>query len=134
MPSKTDPAPAAATSRLDKTGKADPGGMTEITILYWRDIPAQVIAGTGRKAAKRVLPARFEAAIDRAAMRSGARESDAYLDAWRRAPDAPRDGAPQEIAEALAARLDEDYGPERLAALVEQDGWAERPDHAKGPR
>ncbi|WP_226621730.1 virulence factor [Alloyangia pacifica] len=113
--------------------------MSQITILYWRDIPAQVIAGSGRRAAKAVLPARFEAAIDRAAMRSGARESDAYLAAWRRAPAPDRQGeaaqgAAQQIAEALAARLDEEYGPERLAALVNQDGWAERPAEGKGPR
>ncbi|WP_353471945.1 virulence factor [Salipiger sp. H15] len=107
--------------------------MTEITLLYWRDIPAQVIAGSGRRAAKMVLPERFEAAIDRAAMRSGAREGDAYLAAWRRVPAPPQDGAPQEIAGALAARLDTEYTPERLAALVAQNGWAARPDHAKGP-
>lgn len=108
--------------------------MTEITLLFWRDIPAQVIAGAGRRAAKVVLPPRFEAAIDRAAMRSGARESDAYLAAWRRTPAPPQEGAPQDLAAALAARLEQEYGPERLAALVEQDGWATPPANAKGSR
>ncbi|AWI83289.1 hypothetical protein CEW88_06180 [Alloyangia pacifica] len=108
--------------------------MTEITLLYWRDIPAQVIVGSGRRAAKCVLPARFEAAIDRAAMRSGAKGTDSYLSAWRRGPAPPQQGDAQQIAAALAARLDKDFGPERLATLVDQDGWADRPTEGKGPR
>ena len=46
--------------------------MPDVTIVYWRDIPAQVIVGSGRRAAKRALPERFEQAIDRCAMRTGA--------------------------------------------------------------
>ncbi|HDR28035.1 virulence factor [Rhodovulum sp.] len=49
--------------------------MPELTILYWRDIPAQVIVGKGRRAKKRVLTPRFEQAIDRCAMKV-ARGSD----------------------------------------------------------
>ena len=43
--------------------------MAEVTIVYWRDIPAQVIVGKGRRGAKVPLPERFEQAIDRAAMK-----------------------------------------------------------------
>ena len=46
--------------------------MPEVTIVYWRDIPAQVIVGAGRRAAKMPLPERFEQAIDRCAMKVGA--------------------------------------------------------------
>ena len=42
--------------------------MPALTIVYWRDIPAQVIVGKGRSGAKAPLPERFEQAIDRAAM------------------------------------------------------------------
>ena len=38
--------------------------MPEVTIVYWRDIPAQVIVGKGRRGSKRPLPERFEQAID----------------------------------------------------------------------
>ena len=48
--------------------------MPEVTVVYWRDIPAQVIVGNGRRAAKMPMPERFETAIDRCAMRAGARE------------------------------------------------------------
>ena len=41
--------------------------MASLTIVYWRDIPAQVIAKAGRTTAKRVLPERFEKSIDQSA-------------------------------------------------------------------
>ena len=44
--------------------------MPDVTIVYWRDIPAQVIVGKGRRGSKVQLPERFEQAIDRAAMPS----------------------------------------------------------------
>ena len=56
--------------------------MPEVTIVYWRDIPAQVIVGRGRKGAKRQLAERFEQAIDRAAMNSGLAGTDDYLSEW----------------------------------------------------
>ena len=34
--------------------------MTDVTIVYWRDMPAQVIVGKGRRGVKRPLPERFE--------------------------------------------------------------------------
>ena len=58
--------------------------MATATVVYWRDIPAQVIVKIGRTTAKRELSARFQEAIDMAAMRSGAIGTDAYLNDWRR--------------------------------------------------
>ena len=58
--------------------------MQEITILYWRDIPAQLIAGRGRKAIKYKLPEKYEKAIDRCAMKYGAKDSKTYLEGWRK--------------------------------------------------
>ncbi|WOI56569.1 virulence factor [Palleronia sp. LCG004] len=98
--------------------------MAKVTILYWRDIPAQVIAGAGRRATKIQLPERFEQAIDRAAMKSGAAGSDAYIAEWRKADPAEVDGTDGEAAEAEIARLDREYDRERLKALIENDGWA----------
>ena len=53
--------------------------MAEVTVVYWRDIPAQVIVGKGRRGSKVQLPERFEQAIDRCAMKIGAKDADAYL-------------------------------------------------------
>ncbi|MGQ7792857.1 virulence factor [Faunimonas sp. B44] len=100
--------------------------MADRIILYWRDIPTQVIVKAGRKSAKRELPERFIQAVDRCAMKSGARDTDSYLAEWRRgAPDPCGDDLEQEATEALA-RLESAYGPDRLRELVENGGWESR--------
>ncbi len=98
--------------------------MPDITIVYWRDIPAQVIVGKGRRGAKVQLPERFEQAIDRAAMKSGADGTDDYLAEWRKAVVDIREGDPQTLAEAEAARLVEEFDQERIKALIENGGRA----------
>ena len=98
--------------------------MPDVTIVYWRDIPAQVIVGKGRRGAKRQLEERFEQAIDRAAMKVNAKDSDAYLAEWRKAAPFAVDGDPSEIAEAEATRLETEYGQDRIKALIANDGWA----------
>ncbi|MEI2804564.1 virulence factor [Albidovulum sp.] len=98
--------------------------MAEVTIVYWRDIPAQVIVGKGRRGAKRPLPERFEQAIDRCAMKIGARDTDAYLAEWRKAAPVEVPGEDAAVAEAEAARIDAEYDTERLKALIANDGWA----------
>ena len=50
--------------------------MAQLTVVYWRDIPAQVIVKKGRESAKIQLNERFEKAIDRAAMRANLRDTD----------------------------------------------------------
>lgn len=98
--------------------------MPEVTIVCWRDIPAQIIVGKGRKGSKAPLPERFEQAIDRCAMKIGARDSDAYLAEWRKAAAYTVDGEPDAVAAAEAARIDTEYDTARLKALIDNDGWA----------
>ena len=100
--------------------------MPEVTIVYWRDIPAQVIVGRGRRAAKLPLPERFEQAIDRAAMKSGARDTDAYLAQWRRGEsfESEAAGSDREVARREAARLEAQYDQEKLRARIDNGGWA----------
>ena len=96
--------------------------MAELIVLYWRDIPSQVIVKSGRRSAKRELPKRFLEAIDAAAMRAGSAGADAYLADWRRAePHACGDDLEAE-AEAAAARLDAAFDRAWLAALVQAGG------------
>ena len=73
--------------------------MAQLTVVYWRDIPAQVIVKKGRDSAKIQLTERFEKAIDRAAMRANLRDTDSYLAEWRRA-------APVEVTDALQEEAD----------------------------
>ena len=98
--------------------------MAQLTIIWWRDIPAQVTAKAGRIAAKRELPQRFQKAIDRAAMRGNARDTDAYLAQWRRGAPAPCGDDLEAAVAAEAARLERDYDDARLAALVANGGHA----------
>ena len=98
--------------------------MPDVTIVFWRDIPAQVIAGKGRRGAKQQLTERFEQAIDRAAMRTGAAGTDAYLAEWRKAVPYQIDGDQDDIVKSEAARLETEYGRERIKALIDNDGWA----------
>jgi len=98
--------------------------MPDVTIVYWRDIPAQVIVGKGWRGAKAQLPERFEKAIDRCAMKIGAEDTDAYLAEWRKAAPYAVDGDAQEVAKAEDARLDADYDTARIKDLIANDGWA----------
>jgi hypothetical protein len=97
--------------------------MANLIIVYWRDIPAQVIVKKGRKNAKRELSERFVSAIDMAAMRSGAANTDDYLAAWRKGDPVSVSDALEEEADKAAAELENDYDKARLVALVEQEGW-----------
>ena len=98
--------------------------MADVIIVYWRDIPAQLIVGKGRRASKRVLPERFEQAIDRAAMKVGAGDSDAYLAEWRKATPFAVDGEDAAVADAEVARIDAEYDRAALKVLIDNDGWA----------
>lgn len=98
--------------------------MPEVTIVYWRDIPAQVIVGKGRRGSKVQLTERFEQAIDRCAMKVGARDTDSYLAEWRKAAPYEVEGDQDEIAKAEAARLEAEYDTARLKALIDAEGWA----------
>jgi hypothetical protein len=96
--------------------------MAELTIVYWRDMPAQVIAKAGRKSAKAELPKRFMEAIDAAAMRSGAQDSGTYLEGWRRGdPTACPDDLDSAVAETVAA-IDQAYDAARLKHLIANGG------------
>jgi len=97
--------------------------MPDVTIVYWRDIPAQVIVGKGRRGAKKPLAERFEQAIDRAAMKVGASDTDSYLAEWRKAAPYPVEGDPVEIATREAARLEDEFDQQRLKALIDNEGW-----------
>ncbi len=98
--------------------------MPDVTVVYWRDIPAQVLVGRGRAGTKVQLPERFEQAIDRAAMKAGLAGSDAYLAEWRKTAHPGPDIAPAQAAAEAARSLDEAHPPERLRRLIENAGWA----------
>ena len=95
--------------------------MATMTVIWWRDIPAQVLARDGRRQSKIVLHPRFQVAIDKAASRAGLRTYDAYIEEWRRVSSTCGD----EIDAAVAAeveRLETEYDKHRLAQLIQSGG------------
>ncbi|HUG87025.1 MAG TPA: virulence factor [Euzebya sp.] len=92
---------------------ADP----ELTVIWWRDIPAQVVARYGRQRAVAELPDRFQKAIDAAAMRGGMSGTDAYLEQWDRRPRPCGPDLQREV-DAEVQRLTDTFTDEILADLV----------------
>jgi hypothetical protein len=96
--------------------------MANMTVLYWRDIPSQVIVKAGRNSAKRELTERFIRAIDAAAMHGHAKSADDYLAEWRRSDPTPCGDDLEAEASAAAARIESEYDNHRLALLAKHNG------------
>ncbi len=96
--------------------------MPNLITVYWRDIPAQVMAKERRTSAKMELHSRFAEAIDHAAMRAGVVGTDAYLEEWRRVSQ-PCGPDLEAVAREAAAHLEANYAPARLLALIRNAGW-----------
>ena len=101
--------------------------MAALIVISWRDVPAQVIVKRGRDVAKVQLSARFQEAVDRAAMRAGRGSSDAYLEDWRRSAPRPCGDDLQAEAAAAAADIEARYSDEDLERLIRAKGIDERP-------
>lgn len=95
--------------------------MAKLTVIYWRDIPAQVIGQQGRKRHKLELSKRFALAIDRAAMRAGRGSSQAYLEDWRRVSSPCTGDIEQAVAE-RAAELEAGFSDGKLERVVKAGG------------
>jgi len=98
--------------------------MANLTIVYWRDIPAQVIIKAGRKSAKRQLSDRFQEAIDVAAMRSKAHDSGAYLEEWRRGNPTTCGDDLEAEADTAARELESRFNDELLDSIAKNGGHA----------
>lgn len=96
--------------------------MADLIVVYWRDIPAQVIVKKGRQSAKRELSLRFTEAIDMAAMRSGAGDTDAYLAEWRKAAPLPVGDDLESEADKAMADIEAAYDRDRLVRLAKNGG------------
>ena len=66
---------------------------------------------------------RFQAAIDRAAMRAGKGGSEEYLADWRRESGSlEAEGTPQLLAEEFATAIEQQYSDEDIKVLVKNKG------------
>ncbi len=95
--------------------------MATLTVIWWRDIPAQVTARDGRKSSKYVLHQRFQVAIDKAASRANKRSYDDYIEEWRKVAHDCGEDLEAEVAREVA-RLETEYDKHRLALLITSGG------------
>jgi len=97
--------------------------MPDKIVVYWRDIPSQVIIKRGRNKGKWMLSQRFQVAIDDAAMKCGKAGTDDYVAEWRRTTT-PIDAAEdiQAQAKAEADQYETDFPDERLKVMVAAGG------------
>ena len=100
--------------------------MASLTVIWWRDIPAQVLAREGRRASKVQLHPRFQVAIDKAANRAGKREYNAYIAEWHKTQRPCGDDVEAEVT-TEAERLENEYTKHHLAELIQSGGVAGGP-------
>ena len=68
---------------------------------------------------KVALAARFQEAIDEAAMRVGAADADAYMNGWNRSEWTAAEGTVVDIAEDISRKLEEELNEEKLNELLD---------------
>lgn len=95
--------------------------MATLTVILWRDIPVEVMARDGRRTSKRVLPSRFQAAIDKAASRAGKRAYNDYIEEWRKIQRPCGQDIEAEVR-TESERLEAEFSRHRLAELIMSGG------------
>ena len=95
---------------------------SEVVVIMWRDIPAQINGKAGADRHQVILPHRFQKAIDRAAMVAGKKTAQEYVGEWRRT-SYPLAGELAATVDEIAASIEVEFTNERLHALVDNGGW-----------
>ena len=100
--------------------------MATLSVIWWRDIPAQVVAKDARRSSKVVLHPRFQVAIDKAANRAGKRAYSDYIAEWHKVQRPCGDDLEAEVR-AESDRLEAAYDKHHLAELIQSGGVAGGP-------
>ena len=95
--------------------------MAKLKVVYWRDIPSQVVIREGRRSTRLRLPPRFMKAIERAAYRLKKKQQDALFEPWRDVTQ-PFNGDIREQAQQLVQQLEQHYTEDLLETLVRASG------------
>lgn len=98
--------------------------MAQLKIVYWRDIPGQVVFKQGRRNTRLRLPMRFMKAIERAAYRLKKKNKDALFEPWHDVAQTVN-GDVRQQAEELISQLNEQYSDAVLDQLIRASGKAE---------
>jgi hypothetical protein len=80
--------------------------MATYKVLYWQEVPSQIKVEGDDDDVTLQMPERFQERIDRLAAERGLSGSDDYLAQWQWSEDVERDGAAQDVADAVCAELE----------------------------
>ncbi len=97
-------------------------GGSEVVVILWRDIPAQINGKVGADRHQVILPHRFQKAIDRAAMVADKKTAQEYVGEWRRT-SYPLTGELVTTIDEIAASIEVEFTNDRLHTLVDNGGW-----------
>ena len=95
--------------------------MAQLITVYWRDIPAQVIAKERRKSEKVQLSERFAPGNRCCRDARGQGRNRCLLEEWRRVSENCGDDLKSAV-EVRAAKLEESYDREKLIELIRNHG------------
>lgn len=95
--------------------------MAQLKIVYWRDIPGQVVIRKGGRSTRIRLSMRFMKAIERAGYRLKKKQQDALFEPWRDV-NHPFHGDVRVQAQQLVQQLEERYTEEVLETLIRASG------------
>jgi hypothetical protein len=98
--------------------------VAELTVIWWRDIPAQVMARSGRDRSRVQLSDRFQEAIDVAATRVGLIGTDEYMAEWHKVTRPCGDELEAEV-KTETERLELEFTDEVLDELSKTGGLRE---------
>ena len=97
--------------------------MAELTVIKWRDIPMQIVVrDDAGGSARRLLPERFQEAVDAAAMVAGLIGSDDYTEQMTMDRSQVGDDLEAEASAAEQAVLDE-WNEDQLKVAIRAGGY-----------
>ena len=90
---------------------------SQVSILYWKEIPVQVKAEDRDVYVSAPLEGRFQEAVDAIAMMDGSYGNDDYLDAWEWGEPSPSDLPPAEASKSVADRINKGMPQDFVARI-----------------
>lgn len=102
---------------------------SQISILYWKEIPVQVKAENDSTSVSLPLEHRFQEAADAIAMMDGSYGGDEYLDAWEWGDSVPSDLAPEAAVNELAERINQGMPKDFVARIRDIHHAGNRNEH-----
>ena len=83
--------------------------MAKYRIFYWKHIPSSLVVEGDGRTVKKQLSQKIQNAIDSYAMAEGLTGTTEYAAQYKRGSWIERDGAPEEVADALLSELEVEF-------------------------